>query len=120
MYKDYQNIKRNVTRTRISLFILLFAVLFSVVIYKLFSIQVLNSTRYQLAAKKSDIRTLNNETFLFLFFLNYFISAALNFALLALMFFLISALEAVTGFLVITFNLSEDLKKFFTILSSSE
>jgi len=37
---------------RITIFIFVFAILLSVILVKLFSIQVVNATKYQLAAKK--------------------------------------------------------------------
>jgi cell division protein FtsI/penicillin-binding protein 2 len=45
------NIKAN-TDKRITIFMAVFALLFLVILYKLFNIQVLDSSRYQLAAKK--------------------------------------------------------------------
>jgi len=45
------NIKANTDR-RITIFMAVFALLFLVILYKLFNIQVLDSSRYQLAAKK--------------------------------------------------------------------
>lgn len=45
------NIKAN-TERRITLFMAVFALLFLVILYKLFTIQVIDASRYQLAAKK--------------------------------------------------------------------
>jgi len=45
------NIKANTDR-RITIFMAVFALLFLVILYKLFTIQVIDSSRYQLAAKK--------------------------------------------------------------------
>ncbi|HWA07825.1 MAG TPA: hypothetical protein VG961_14835, partial [Ignavibacteria bacterium] len=45
------NIKAN-TERRITIFMAVFALLFLVILYKLFTIQVIDAARYQLAAKK--------------------------------------------------------------------
>jgi len=46
------NIKAN-TERRITIFMAVFALLFLVILYKLFNIQVMDAARYQLAAKNS-------------------------------------------------------------------
>ncbi len=52
MIKLKENINQNTESWRISIFILMFAILFTAVMVKLFNIQILNSMRYQIAAKK--------------------------------------------------------------------
>jgi cell division protein FtsI/penicillin-binding protein 2 len=52
MFKFNQEIKQSSEKRRISFFIVLFTILFLVILIKLFNVQILNSSRYQLAAKK--------------------------------------------------------------------
>ena len=52
MYKNEENIIKPDIGKRINFFVILFLILFLIVGVKLFNVQVLNSTKYQLAAKK--------------------------------------------------------------------